>query len=160
VNVVVTTAWLPLALLVAACGAQVPGPTAVAPAATAASAAPAPIVQRPIVNPCEFGAVVFDVGPVKLCEKAVALATQQLAVGHGPITSITFRQVLCPAGQPCPAPRENEAWIVFTIAGGAVTMVHIAPAGAGFGLDGPLVADPPQVPPAWLVAEVLGNLAR
>ncbi len=145
-------------LAVAACGTS--GPTAeVATSAPTSASEPSTklIAQLPFADPCVFGAAVFDVGPVALCQQAVGLAIARLGTDHPAITSITFRQDLCPPNAPCAPPRPNESWVVFTFVGGGATMVRVAPAGVELGLNGPLIADAPDVLPAWLAAEMVGR---
>ena len=107
-----------------------------------------------IGDPCSFGAVVFDVGPVALCQEAVKLALARLGPTQAPLTSVTFRLDICAPNERCAAPPQNEGWVIFTFAFGPPLMVHVGPAGADLGLDGPLTAEAPQPLPAWLAAEI------
>ena len=100
-------------------------------------------------NPCEFGAVALDVGPVALCEQAVALAQQRLGWLHWPVTSIRFRQDMCPPNARCLPVVGNEAWVVFTFSMGDPTMIHVVPDATGA-----LSALNPESPPDWLRDEI------
>jgi hypothetical protein len=117
------------ATIVAGCASQTPGPDT--------------------ANPCEFGAVAFDVGPVDLCEQAIALAEARLGWLHWPITSVRFRQDMCPPNARCVALARTEAWVVFTFSMGDPSMVHLVADATGA-----LSALNPESPPDWLLEEI------
>ena len=99
-------------------------------------------------DPCQFGAVVFDVGPVALCKQAVALAQERLGSLHWPVTSTRFRQELCQPNARC-APLQNEGWVIFTFSIGDPSMIHVAP-----DVNGVVVAENLQAVPGWLLEEI------
>ena len=153
-------AFLAAAILVAACSGAVPSASvapSVAPTDTPTEAvdqAPPPIDDQMVQQACQFGAVVFDVGPIKLCQNAIGLAIARLGIVHWPVTSISFRLDLCPPGAPCAAPSMQDGWVIFTFTTGLPVMVHVGPVVPGVGVDGPLIAGPVQEVPEWLAAEV------
>jgi hypothetical protein len=100
-------------------------------------------------NPCDFGAVVFDVGPAALCEEAIAVAEARLGWLHWPITSKRFRLDMCPPNARCLPPLQNEAWVIFTFSSGDPTMVHVLADATGA-----LSALNPEAPPDWLLLEL------
>jgi hypothetical protein len=153
-------ALLPLlATLLIGCGTAGPSPSAAPTFAqpTAVDQAP-PVDKQVLQEACQFGALVFDVGPVVLCQKAIELAIERLGPLHWPITSIHFILSLCPPGAPCAAPTEKEGWVIFTFTAGLPIMVHVGPAGAIAGVDGPLIPDAPQEVPGWLAAQLSGQV--
>ncbi len=138
---------------------------------TAESAVPptnAPIlaVAQPGVDPailgqaCQFGAVVFDVGPIALCAKAVALAIARLGGPHWPITSISFQVSLCPPNARCRAVPDEpvEGWVIFTFADGSAAMIHVGPAQIIGAPPNTLVAGAPEPVPQWLLDQMAGRL--
>jgi hypothetical protein len=101
-------------------------------------------------NPCEFGAVVFDVGPVDFCAKAVALAQVQLGWLHWPVASTSFRSEICPPNARCVGDgADDEGWVVFTFSIGDPSMIHVGP-----DANGVVVAGVPEAPPDWLMDEL------
>jgi hypothetical protein len=100
-------------------------------------------------NPCDFGAVVLDVGPVALCEHAIAVAEARLGWLHWPIRSTRFRLDLCPPNARCMPPAPNEAWVIFTFTSGDPAMVHVVADASGA-----LSALDQESPPAWLLDEL------
>ena len=100
-------------LVIAGCGTANSSASPPSSEATAADVAPPPADQSIHGDPCEFGAVVFDVGPVALCQAAVDLATARLGPLHWPITSITFLLQICPPNARCRAPDETDGWVIF-----------------------------------------------
>jgi len=152
-------------LVAAACGSA--AETASAPASAPGSvplgtAIAAPPVDVPAVDKatiaeaCQFGAAVFDVGPVALCAKAIELAAARLGVVHWPITSVTFRLQLCPPNARCAAPGDepNEGWVIFTFTAGPPVMVHVGPSQLFGVVNGGLTAGDPEPVPGWLLAEI------
>ena len=110
----------------------------------------APSDQAAQSNPCEFGAVVFDVGPVDFCAKAVALAQVRLGWLHWPVTSTSFRSEICPPNARCLGDgADNEGWVIFTFSIGDPSMIHVGP-----DANGVVVAGFPEAPPDWLIKEL------
>ena len=101
-------------------------------------------------NPCEFGAVVFAVGPVDFCEKAVALAQVRLGWLHWPVTSTSFRSEICPPNARCMGDGDdNEGWVIFTFSIGDPSMIHVGP-----DANGVVVAGFLEPLPDWLIKEL------
>jgi hypothetical protein len=103
-------------------------------------------------NPCEFGAAVFDVGPVGLCEDAIALAQARLGWLHWPVTSMTFRRDMCPPNARCAIVAgidRGEGWGIFTFSIGDPSMIHISR-----DANGVLIPGNPESPPDWLKEEL------
>jgi hypothetical protein len=74
-------------LLVGACGTNAESAVPPAPDASAPAVVPPGVDAALVARACQFGRIVFDVGPVALCAKAVALAIARLGGPHAPITS-------------------------------------------------------------------------
>lgn len=100
-------------------------------------------------NPCEFGAAVFDVGPVEFCKQAVALAQARIGWLHWPITSTHFATSLCPPNARCRfVLDQTEGWVVFTFSIGDPSMVLITTDSNGI-----LNAADQKPVPKWLLDE-------
>ncbi len=104
-------------------------------------------------NPCDFGAIVFDVGPA-ICSDAVALAQARLGWLHWPVTATQFRPDLCPPFARCPPPPGTDGWVIFTFSIGEPSMIHVGPPDPTLGIGAALVAGEPQPLPDWLRDEL------
>jgi len=149
-------------LLVGACGETAATPSSL-PAAVEVSAAAdtavdsaidAAALDELVGQACQFGAVLFEVGPVALCASAVRLAVARLGNLRLPISSIRFRLELCPPNARCaPLPEEPiEGWVIVEFNGAAPVLIHVAPLEVlGVATD-TLVAGAPEPLPPWLLA--------
>jgi hypothetical protein len=149
-----------VAMLVVGCGSDA---ASIGPASgtdsSANEAAPPGVDPATVDKACQFGAVVFDVGPVALCTRAVALATARLGILRWPITSIAFRLSVCPPNARCLAAvgEPVEGWVIFTFSAGAPAIVHVGrPSNVG-AVPNALIAGPPQPVPDWLLKEIAAS---
>ena len=146
-------------MLVAGCGTPTgttQPTTEPSPTLFAEQAVDLPADANPPADPCQFGAALFDVGPVALCQKAVALATARLGVLHWPITSTRFRTNLCPPNARCDLrfPELVEGWVIFTFTAGDPVMIHVGPPTNVGAPPNVLVVGDPEPLPDWLREEI------
>jgi hypothetical protein len=128
-------------------------PVALLGAILLAGCAAAPDAGQAQTDPCDFGAIVFDVGPA-ICSDAVALAEARLGWLHWPVASTRFRPDVCPPFARCPANLGNEGWVIFTFSIGEPSMIHVGPPDPTLGIGAALVAGEPQPLPDWLRDEL------
>lgn len=127
--------------ILAGCGGQ---------AATGAAAAADP------TNPC-VGLLARDVNvldPIAQCEQSVALANARLGWLHWPVSSIHYRQTICPPNARCLAMIGDQGWVIYTFWSGDPVMIHVGPQILGDVVTGEVVASQPEPLPDWLLEEL------